>query len=415
MDLYLQPNIQTFSCGKIISKLSVLIVATLIFTGQNMTMDAYESGNILKGYIQESTIIKEQSNDALFLLQKNWEKNLAAKYGKNSIRKLDDGIFYAGMVKYFNSKRVKINVAEINRNINPDIEIIPQLAANKMHSKAKVTGIAKSSKAIIAVNGTYFKQNTGTPLGALVINNNVISGPIYDRVAFGIGKNDFKTARVSFRGELKLGEKIIRVNNINQPRMQQNSVIVYSSKWGVRTPVVKAPVTNISVKNGVVCAVSDFPAIIPEDGYVVSIPKQSVEGVSLGQNVELEYNLLPKWEDTPNIISGGPYLMKNGKIFIDASAEKLTAVAGKNPRTAIGYTKDNVMIIVTVDGRKEGSSGLTLQELAYLMKSLGCYEAINLDGGSSTAMYAGGNTYSGTDIKYAASVSNALVVRKREI
>ena len=56
--------------------------------------------------------------------------------------------------------------------------------------------------------------------------------------------------------------------------------------------------------------------------------------------------------------------MKDGEIFLDVSSEKLNAIAGKNPRTAIGYTKDNVLIMVTVDGRKEGSTGVTVKELA---------------------------------------------------
>ena len=101
--------------------------------------------------------------------------------------------------------------------------------------------------------------------------------------------------------------------------------------------------------------------------------------------------------------------MKQGEIYIDTKAEKLNSITGKNPRTAIGYTKDNVMIMVTIEGRKEGSSGVTLNELANIMKNLGCYEAINLDGGSSTAMFLENKTYFGT--KVPAKISNALIVR----
>ena len=121
----------------------------------------------------------------------------------------------------------------------------------------------------------------------------------------------------------------------------------------------------------------------------------------------------PNWEDVNHIISGGPYLIKNGSVFVDATSQKLNGITGRNPRTAIGYTKDNVMIMVTVDGRKEGSSGVTLIELGRLMKELGCYEAINLDGGSSTVMYVDGTILSGTNIKNSSSISNALSVRIR--
>ena len=59
-------------------------------------------------------------------------------------------------------------------------------------------------------------------------------------------------------------------------------------------------------------------------------------------------------------------------------------------RTAFGITNDNYAIMLTVAGKaqEDGSSGLTLAEVAELMKHLGCVQAINLDGGASTTMYA---------------------------
>ena len=47
------------------------------------------------------------------------------------------------------------------------------------------------------------------------------------------------------------------------------------------------------------------------------------------------------------------------------------------------------------------------------MKQLGCYEAINLDGGSSTVMYVDGKIYTGSNIKTSVAINNALVVRKK--
>ena len=57
-------------------------------------------------------------------------------------------------------------------------------------------------------------------------------------------------------------------------------------------------------------------------------------------------------------------------------------------RTAFGITREGKAIIVCVAGPKqdEFSSGMTLQELADYMKKLGCVEAINFDGGTSTTM-----------------------------
>lgn len=410
--MYLQAEQKIFCFGEIAYKLGLLIMATAIFYTLSMPLgNASETINVIKGYIQENTILKEHSN-ALFLREK-WMKEIKEKYPQYKINEISQGVIYVGMVKYINSRRVKVNVAEINREINSNIEVIPMNASVKMHSRASINKIIKDKQALVAINGTYFKPNTGTPLGTLVINNEIISGPIYKRAAFGITKTGYKTERLGFFGSIIKGEKKISIDNINQPRMLFSNVLIYTNKWGVKSPITKPGSKHISIKNGKVIAESDNSLIIPNGGYVISGPKDKLEEIKTGDKVEINYSLTPNWEDAQHIISGGPYLMKNGEIFIDTVNEKLTSIAGRNPRTAIGYTKDNILIIVTIDGRKEGSSGVTITELAKIMKDLGCYEAINLDGGSSTVMYAGGYTYKGTSSNYPAMVSNALVVRTK--
>ena len=62
--------------------------------------------------------------------------------------------------------------------------------------------------------------------------------------------------------------------------------------------------------------------------------------------------------------------------------------SSRHPRTAVGIANaGRRLILVTVDGRqKPYSDGMTLRELADLMRVLGARDAINLDGGGSTAM-----------------------------
>jgi len=60
----------------------------------------------------------------------------------------------------------------------------------------------------------------------------------------------------------------------------------------------------------------------------------------------------------------------------------------RHPRSAVGLSADgNTLLLVAVDGRQEGHSrGATLAELGELLKSLGATDALNLDGGGSTAL-----------------------------
>ena len=90
-----------------------------------------------------------------------------------------------------------------------------------------------------------------------------------------------------------------------------------------------------------------------------------------------------------NVLSFGPALVYNNEISVSANEEVGKAKAS-NPRTAIGIVSDNHYVFVVSDGRTEESEGLSLYELAEVMKELGCKTAYNLDGGGSSTMYFNG-------------------------
>jgi exopolysaccharide biosynthesis protein len=93
-------------------------------------------------------------------------------------------------------------------------------------------------------------------------------------------------------------------------------------------------------------------------------------------------------------VGGGPVLLQKGKIFITNEEEMMfrgNAINDKHPRTAMGYTKDNKLIILVVQGRTPGiAAGATLIQEAQILKDLGCWEALNLDGGGSSCMLVNG-------------------------
>ena len=92
-------------------------------------------------------------------------------------------------------------------------------------------------------------------------------------------------------------------------------------------------------------------------------------------------------------IGGGPVLVQNNIVQISNNEERKfagKAINDKHPRTAIGYTNDNKIIILVAEGRSETASGLTLTQEAEILKDLGCKEALNLDGGGSTCMLLNG-------------------------
>ena len=89
------------------------------------------------------------------------------------------------------------------------------------------------------------------------------------------------------------------------------------------------------------------------------------------------------------VVSGHPWILDAGTVLTYTSSSSLCYY--RNPRTAVGMSKDGqTLIVVVVDGRSSSSLGMTCGELGTLMKGLGAYNALNLDGGGSSAMYLQG-------------------------
>jgi hypothetical protein len=99
-----------------------------------------------------------------------------------------------------------------------------------------------------------------------------------------------------------------------------------------------------------------------------------------------------KWK-MQTAIAGGPALLHNGEIRITNKEENMfvNGEQDRHPRTAMGYTADGKLIILMTEGRNPGiAEGMTLRQQAEVLKSLGCVEALNLDGGGSSSLILNG-------------------------
>ena len=353
-------------------------------------------------HIQEQKI----NNEEVF------NQEIINKYRNLSVNDVDKGVKHIKMTKYYNGKPVRINVVEVSQAVNDELIIEPAIATNKLYGRTKISGIASRENAIVAINGGYFKPQTGTPLGTLMINKKVYTGPIYDRVAIGFFDDGYDMDRLKFNGKIKTSSGELKVDNINQPRMLSTHVIVYTSDWGKTTPNTPTYGVQAVISDGKLIKTSYSPCEIPENGYVVIGPESLIKPHLKSRRFNLDVRMSPDWKDVNHILSGGPFLVKDGDVYVDMTAEKLTSIGGRNPRTAIGYTKDNHLILLTADGREGASIGLTLNELANLMKQLGCVNAMNLDGGGSTVMYVDGKVVNKPAVQGGIPLSHTLVVRK---
>lgn len=103
----------------------------------------------------------------------------------------------------------------------------------------------------------------------------------------------------------------------------------------------------------------------------------------------------PHWQrwKMQTVVGGGPVLVHNGHIRVTNEEEGLFIKGEKDlhPRSAIGYTRDGRIIVLAVQGRTPGkAAGVTLAQEAKIFLDLGCYEALNLDGGGSSCLLVNG-------------------------
>jgi hypothetical protein len=125
------------------------------------------------------------------------------------------------------------------------------------------------------------------------------------------------------------------------------------------------------------------------------------------------------WDEVRHALAGKPLLVKDGRIVPQDLG------GARHPRTAIGQRADGVRVLLTCDGRARESLGLSVGELAHLLRGLRCTDALNLDGGGSTTLWVrdepeGGIANCPCDDKRfdpagERAVSNALLVHARDI
>ena len=115
---------------------------------------------------------------------------------------------------------------------------------------------------------------------------------------------------------------------------------------------------------------------------------------------------LSRWQGFETVLCAGPTLVQDGRILLFPRDEGFSDpnLFGKKKRTAIGVTDMNRLLMVVVD------TPVHLRTLAKIMVHLGAVEAVDLDGGSSSALYCDGRRISAPG----RSLTNLLVVYDNE-
>ncbi|WP_018975407.1 phosphodiester glycosidase family protein [Saccharibacillus kuerlensis] len=286
------------------------------------------------------------------------------------------------------------------------------LAGGKVGQTQSFASIVKNSKATASINGAFFNSYGGPtdPYGTLISKGEVVHTGYYG-TSIGFKKDGtalMDTLRVKIRGTVtskpdKNGKSRTQswyATFVNRtPDAGQNVVLMYNSMRGMNVGFSGG--TAVTVRKGkVVKKAANKNAAIPKDGYVLvyhGSEQNSVNRFAVGSTVEMNLayedakeKTIP-WNEVVTSVGAGPRLVKDGKVSLDAKGEgfndpKILTASGA--RSGIAIMPDGSVLLATVNGA-------TMKQWAQVMQKLGAKQAMNLDGGASSALYANGRMLTG--------------------
>ncbi|MFO0811154.1 MAG: phosphodiester glycosidase family protein [Gemmataceae bacterium] len=299
----------------------------------------------------------------------------------------------------------------------------------------RATERAEKARAVAAVNGDFYAiapgNYQGDPLGLQIVAGEVISSP-NGKAGFwvdGEGKPHIDAVESKFRVAWTGGATT--PFGLNEPR-PDNGCTLFTPALCYPTKAARPADFTTRTTGGreLVLEPADPQRWLPfaagstyrakvtsvrEGGNSPLTPTSVV--LSLGPKLagapdaKADDELSLAFETTPSVagsrcaIGGGPRLLKAGTVVPKPDGPR-------HPRSLLGWNETHSFLVV-VEGRRREALGMTLHELAELAKSLGCVEALNLDGGGSSTLWADNRVLNAPTDGEPRPVANGLLLIER--
>ncbi len=337
------------------------------------------------------------------------------------------GVSYRRIVQDKQSRVVHVLTVDVSKPAEVDVV----LAGDPMPGYDLPSRMVRDAGAVAGVNGD-FGVPPGRPGHLMAIDGELVQTSVLGDVGRGFAVRSDETGayigrprpRIVFRGPPAVGA--IHVARWNEGAPRAGEVAGYSRFGGtVSEPPtdacsvrlidagdpVWAPDQRGIVRSHTVDAVRCGSAAMELQGGTVLAARPGSGGadqinlLSVGDAATLEWGV--GWPGVLDVIGGSAVLLQDGIVAVQACTRYLCL---RHPRTAVGVTAENKILMVVVDGRSFRSGGATIVGLAKLMKSLGAVDALNLDGGGSSTMVVGGKVVNTPSDGHERAVTSALVV-----
>ena len=331
----------------------------------------------------------------------------------------------------------------------------PDLQFRSWHAHGYALGLAtlgemvedqepQAGTPLVAVNGDFFqlpsKAHPGDPRGLQIVDGELISAPGGGASFWLDARGQPHTANVGSAFQVTWPDGTQVPLGLNETR-KTNGVVLFTpgAGWSTLTSnsreLVLEPAGDgtwlpLRVGDKIRARVREVRARgntpLQPNLMVLSIHQRwspNLAEVKPGEVLTFALNTEPDLRGVQTALSGGPVLVRDfipqplPKAEKDKSGKPpspaIRTMRERHPRTAIGWN-NRYFYLVTVDGRQPRLSvGMTLKELAGYLISLGCREAMNLDGGGSAMRWVGDGVVNSPSDGGERAVANALILLRK--
>lgn len=351
------------------------------------------------------------------------EAGITSPFKPDNTIELSPGVTYeVGRMKTTGGRPQSVRVGTVDAD-HPDVQLKALLSNNRVVQRQVVSRIALSRSRVgfrpmLATNGDMSVRNRvdayAAPLSMAVSNGELMVAQTCVRPTLGVDADG--DARIgNVRADVSVtppGKKYtVRVHRVNTHR-DDGLVVLFTRRFAASTrttggrevvldlegklePNGTQRVRVVKVRNGGNTKLNWGQAVLS----VKNRTQKWVYNLKVGQTFELKTQVVRQvdkpcggtvaaaaaWSEVTEAQGGNHFTLKNRKVSAPSRA-KYPSGRQRHPRTGLGVTADGRVLMVTVDGRRWASRGVTLPEMGQLMKSLGAVHAFNLDGGGSTVM-----------------------------
>lgn len=288
---------------------------------------------------------------------------------------------------------------------NPYVKVDTLVGTGGVVTKNQsVTRMAREAGAVAAINADFFQIKENAPIGVTIKSGEMITSPAHtvSMNSFGLTQDNIPVfGFFGFQGTVTApNNTTFQLSGINKPSYlvakDVNSDVyrlnMYTPRWGAKSRGALAGLTGtveMVVENGLVreFRIDQPGTTIPAAGYVLAghgpAGQFLTANFKVGDQVNISYSYTPETDNLSAAVGGQAILVKDGKRHWFSNN-----ITGDHARTAIGASQDGKTLYMVVVDDGNSSEGMTQEELADFMISIGAWTALNLDGGGSSTLAA---------------------------